>query len=100
MLRKMELRLDVLLGSHSRLFSAVLVGRREEADRNRYAGVKVQIADFLGAGERLLECLSTDRKEDKKGSLASLGKKEKEAAGYAASFILLDLREAMWRGEK
>jgi hypothetical protein len=46
LLRKMELRLDVLLRCHSRLFSAVLVGRREEADRNRNAGVKVQIADF------------------------------------------------------
>jgi hypothetical protein len=48
------------------------VRRREDAEGNRYAGVKVQI-DGLKVQRSLLEPLSRDRKEDKKGSLASLG---------------------------
>ena len=53
------------------------VRRRKDAERNRYAGVKVQIDD-LSVQRNLLECLSRDRKEDKKGSLASFGVKEGE----------------------
>ena len=62
------------------------VRRREKANRNRDAGVKVQIDGLLGARERLLECLSSSRKEDKKGSLASFGEKKvrKRALDYAS----------------
>ena len=47
------------------------VRRREDAEGNGDSGVKVQIAD-LSVQRTLLECLSKERKEDKKGSLASL----------------------------
>lgn len=59
-----------------RFCDVVPVRRGEEADGNRDAGVKVQIDDLLCARERLLECLSSGRKEDKKGSLASSGGKK------------------------
>jgi len=57
-------------------FGVAPVGRREDAEGNGYSGVKVQIAD-LSVQRSLLNCLSKERKEDKKGSLASLGKKKK-----------------------
>jgi hypothetical protein len=57
-------------------FCVAPVRRREDAEGNRNSGVKVQIDD-LSVQRTLLECLSKDRKEDKKGSLASLGERRK-----------------------
>ena len=53
------------------LLGVAPVRRREDAKGDRDSGVKVQIADLLLQRVSLLECLSTCRKEDKKGSLAS-----------------------------
>ena len=70
---QVNLTLDVSLGGCC--FFVAPVRRRKDAEGNRYAGVKVQIDD-LSVQRTLLECLSRDRKEDKKGSLASLGRKK------------------------
>lgn len=51
----------------------VLVGRRKDAEGDRDTGVKVQVDRFLPVREILFSnILSTRRKEDKKGSLASV----------------------------
>lgn len=68
-LREVDLALDVSLDGG--LGGVVPVRRGEDAERNRNSGVKVQIAGLVSARVLLLECLSADRKEDKKGSLAS-----------------------------
>lgn len=64
---KLDFTLDVSLGSC--YFFVAPVRRREDAEGDRNACVKVQIDDVTARS--LLECLSTCRKEDKKGSLAS-----------------------------
>lgn len=58
------------------------VRRRKDTEGDRDAGVKVQVDDLLCARERLLECLSTKRKEDKKGSLASWVKEGEEESAF------------------
>lgn len=70
---KLDLRLDVRcldLGGDG----DVAVRRRKDAKGNRYAGVKVQIAGAL-ARESSSRMPFDVRKEDKKGPLASRGKK-------------------------
>jgi hypothetical protein len=65
------------------LFNGVVpVRRREDAEGDRDAGVKVQVDDLEVLREQLLECLSTDRKEDKKGSLASWVKEGEEESAF------------------
>lgn len=67
---KIDLSLDMLLSNFS---GVVPVRRREKADGNRYSGVKVQVDDFKR--RELFSNAFRSRKEDKKGSLASGGKK-------------------------
>jgi len=73
-LRESELLLVFCLGEGFLVLLGVApIRRREDAEGDRDSGVKVQIAGLLLQRVSLLECLSTCRKEDKKGSLASLG---------------------------
>jgi hypothetical protein len=78
---EMDLTLDMSrLGGF--LNGVAPVRRREDAEGDRDAGVKVQVDGLLCARERLLECLSTKRKEHKKGSLASWVKEGEEESAF------------------
>lgn len=78
-LRVVELFLDTSLGDSLLILLGVApVRRREDAEGDRDSGVKVQIDELIVQRVSLLECLSTCRKEDKKGSLASGERRGKE----------------------
>ena len=68
--RQVNLTFDVSLGGCC--FGVAPVRRRKDAERNRYAGVKVQI-DGLSGQRTLLECLSRIERKTRRGLLLLLG---------------------------